>query len=111
ANEQRRVALANEQTAKEQELLARRRFYAAQMNMAMQAWEAGDPARTLELLETQRPKFDQDDLRSFEWYYLWRLCHGGLRSRMKGLTTTVHSVLFLPDGKTLASALYSSVKL
>lgn len=96
--------------AKEQELLARRRFYAAQTNLAMQAWEGGDLARTLELLETQRPKFDQDDLRSFEWYYLWRLCHGGLTSRMTGLTGTVYSAVFLPDGKTLASTGGGAIK-
>ena len=41
--------------ASQQELLARRRFYAAQMNLANQAWETGRLPRTMELLETQRP--------------------------------------------------------
>src|SRR5260221_471567 len=57
--------------ASEQELLARRRFYAAQMNLANQAVEAGQPGRALELLETQRPKAAAEDLRAFEWYQLW----------------------------------------
>src|SRR5262249_8272575 len=67
AKQQRGIALEQGRIAREQELLARRRFYAAQSNLALQAWEAGQPARTLELLESLRPKFDQDDLRGFDW--------------------------------------------
>src|SRR5438132_5432545 len=66
AKEQRGIAVEQEKIAKEQELTARRRFYAAQMNLAMQAWETGQPARVLELLESQRPRFDEEDLRVFE---------------------------------------------
>ena len=69
-------ARASESAARSQEGLARRRFYAAQMNLAMQAWEAGQPAHMLQLLESQRPRFDEEDLRGFDWYYLWRLCQG-----------------------------------
>jgi WD40 repeat protein/serine/threonine protein kinase/Flp pilus assembly protein TadD len=87
--------------------VANLRYYAAQMNLAMQAWEAGDPARTLELLETQRPRFDQEDQRKFEWYYLWQLCNHGLRAR---LNHDADVVAFLPDG-TLASTGLGSFKL
>jgi WD40 repeat protein/serine/threonine protein kinase/tetratricopeptide (TPR) repeat protein len=91
-------AKVQEGIAKQKERTERQRYYAAQLNLAMQAWEVGDPARTLELLETQRPKFDQEDLRDFGWYYLWQLCHRGLRTR---LNHEGHLVAFLPDG-TLA---------
>src|SRR5262249_24690852 len=64
--------------ASAQEMLARRRFYDAEMNLANQAWEAGEFARTADLLETQQPHPGQPDLRSFEWYYLWGLCNGRL---------------------------------
>ena len=73
------------------------------MNLAMQAWHAGDAPRVLELLEGQRPKVDQDDLRGFEWFYLWRLCNGG-RMHLKGHTDAVLGLSYSPDGKTLASA-------
>ena len=39
AKKQQGIAEAETARTKEAELLARRRFYAAQMNLAMQAWE------------------------------------------------------------------------
>jgi WD40 repeat protein/serine/threonine protein kinase/tetratricopeptide (TPR) repeat protein len=104
ATEQRGIAEKNEKTAKSQTLLASRRFYASQMNLAMQAWRAGEMPRVLELLEGQRPAPDEEDLRGFEWYYLWRLCNGGHRLYLHGHTGAVLSVAFSPDGTTLASA-------
>ena len=65
--------------ASEQEMLARRRFYAAQMNLANQAWEAGQLARTADLLETQQPHPEgAGSAIPFEWFYLWDLCNGRL---------------------------------
>jgi WD40 repeat protein/serine/threonine protein kinase/tetratricopeptide (TPR) repeat protein len=104
ATKESKRAREEETRAKANELLARRRFYAAQMNLAMQAWEAGNPARVLELLEGQRPKFDQDDLRGFEWYYLWRLCQSGKRFTLRGYQGEIWCIAFSPDGQTLASA-------
>jgi WD40 repeat protein/serine/threonine protein kinase/tetratricopeptide (TPR) repeat protein len=104
ADEQRGIARANEKLAKAQTLLANRRLYASQMNLAMQAWRAGEVPRVLELLEGQRPGLNDTDLRGFEWYYLWWLCHGGRRVAIKRHTGGVPSVAFSPNGKTLASA-------
>jgi WD40 repeat protein len=111
AQKQEKLAKQNAQRAVEQSgiaeaqtLLARRRFYASQMNLAMQAWRAGEMPRVLELLEGQRPVPDEEDLRGFEWYYLWRLCNGGHRLYLNGHTGAVLSVAFSPDGTTLASA-------
>src|SRR5262249_27977028 len=46
------TAKVQEKLAKKQELLALRRYYANQMNLAYQAWEKGNLARTLDLLES-----------------------------------------------------------
>ncbi len=93
-------------------VFARRRFYAAQMNLAMQAWEAGQVARMLQLLESQRPRFDQDDLRGFDWYYLWRLCQGAYRYSLPTLNyDNASPVAISPDGKTLASGYGGTVRL
>jgi WD40 repeat protein/serine/threonine protein kinase/Flp pilus assembly protein TadD len=103
ANERAEEAKKQQAIARKQELLARRRFYAAQTNLALQAWEAGQPARALELLESLRPKLDQEDLRGFDWYYLWRLCHRNLHRTMGAPGEVVHALAVTPDGKTLVS--------
>jgi WD40 repeat protein/serine/threonine protein kinase/tetratricopeptide (TPR) repeat protein len=104
----REKALASEGVAlgkaRASELLARWRYHNAQMNLAMQAWRAGEAPRVLELLEGQRPQADEEDLRGFEWFYLWRLCNGGRRVPIQGHTTAAVSLAFSPDGRTLASA-------
>jgi WD40 repeat protein/serine/threonine protein kinase len=92
-----------ETLAKEKELLARRRFYASQTNLASQASEARQTARVLELLEGLRPRPGEEDLRTFEWYYLWRLLHGGRRLALHGHSRIVTGLAYSPDGKTLAS--------
>jgi WD40 repeat protein/tRNA A-37 threonylcarbamoyl transferase component Bud32 len=51
----------------------RRRLYAADMFQAGQAWEKGDLGTVEALLRQHVPPTDSPDLRSFEWYYLWRL--------------------------------------
>jgi WD40 repeat protein/serine/threonine protein kinase len=101
--EERDRAVQQQHRAELAELDARRRFYAGQMYLAHQAWEANNPARVLELLEGQRPGPDEPDLRSFEWYYLWRLCHQGHRLTLKVPDTQVACLAFSPDGKTLAA--------
>jgi WD40 repeat protein/serine/threonine protein kinase/tetratricopeptide (TPR) repeat protein len=103
AKQQRGIAVEQGRIAKEQELLARRRFYASQISLAHQAWEAGNPARALELLEGLRPKFDEPDLRTFEWFYLWRLCHPGRQLNWRWGQGQIDVVAFSPDGHTLAS--------
>ena len=63
----------------------------------------------LELLEGQRPRFDQTDLRTFEWYYLWQRCHRDCRLNLHFLRAPELSTVALsPDGKTLAAQWGSS---
>ncbi|MBX7073033.1 MAG: protein kinase [Pirellulales bacterium] len=70
------------QLAQDKELLERQRLYAAEMNLAQQALTAGHSARVLDLLENHRPKGGEPDLRGFEWHYLWREIHPGLRATL-----------------------------
>src|SRR4051794_8217130 len=94
-------ALAEELAAREQQL--QRTLYAAHMNLAQHAWEAGGTDRVQELLEQHRPKPSETDHRGFEWYYLFRLCHAELLT-LKGHTDGVHGIAYSPDGNRLASA-------
>jgi serine/threonine protein kinase/WD40 repeat protein len=80
ANEQKALeARASEaalrKQAQEQELAARRRAYASDMNVAIQAFDASNLGRALDLLNRQRPGPGQKDLRGWEWRYLWGLTH------------------------------------
>jgi WD40 repeat protein len=52
-----------------------------------------------------RPAQDEEDLRGFEWYYLWRLCHSELLT-LPGTTAAVS-----PDGNDIAAAGDDGVRL
>jgi WD40 repeat protein len=48
------------------------------MNVALHAWYAGNVQRVLELLKRHMPASGAEDLRQFEWYYLFKLCQRSL---------------------------------
>jgi WD40 repeat protein/tRNA A-37 threonylcarbamoyl transferase component Bud32 len=97
--------------------IARRIRYAADMHSAHAAWEANDVPRMAALLERHRTIQEggpeRDDLRGFEWRYLWRLSHGEKRSWLAhrppatspgAPSSSPVLVAFSPDGKMLATA-------
>ncbi|HKB03901.1 MAG TPA: protein kinase [Gemmataceae bacterium] len=88
--------------ARDEALAARRHLYDAHMNLAQAAWRAADVARVLELLNDHRPGPGQEDLRGFEWYYLWRLAHREALT-FQGHRREINADAFAPDGKTVAS--------
>jgi class 3 adenylate cyclase len=85
------------------ERAARRERYAAQMSLADQAWKSGNFGRAVELLEAQRPAPGREDLRGFEWRYLWHRCRAGDHATLCGHTDATISLAFAPDGRTLAT--------
>jgi WD40 repeat protein/serine/threonine protein kinase len=93
------------QIAENRELSARQNLYFARIGPAQQAWENGDVAEMLSLLDSLRPEPKQEDLRHFEWYYLWRLAKAHHRT-LYGHTGYAVSVAFSPLGDVLASASY-----
>ncbi|HYV36666.1 MAG TPA: protein kinase, partial [Gemmataceae bacterium] len=123
---QLQVAVAHEQQAKKNEQAAQKErdevkalneklkaiqaelrstLYAAHMNLAQHAWEAGAIGRVRELLEQHWPKPEETDLRGFEWHFQYRLCYPELLT-LKGHASYVECVVFSPDGKRVASASY-----
>jgi WD40 repeat protein/serine/threonine protein kinase len=89
--------------AKERQL--QRTLYAAHINLAKNALDAGGSQRVLDLLNQHRPKPGEPDLRGFEWHYLNRLCHQE-QLTLKGHSSKVGGVAISPDGKLLASISY-----
>ncbi|MCH2125856.1 MAG: protein kinase [Pirellulaceae bacterium] len=90
------------QLAEQREQETRKFLYAAQMNIAVDAWQRGDVAVVREILEAHLPSEGQEDLRSFEWHYLWNLSHQEQRT-LRGHEHYVLSVAHSLDGKVLAS--------
>ena len=81
----------------------RRFLYAAEMHLAAQAWEANNIARLRELVERQAPRDGEEDLRGFEWSYLWRLYHKSSELFTLQHDVQVWAVAISPDGKLVAS--------
>ncbi len=90
------------QSAASNELLARKRFYAAEINLAQHALEQGETARVLELLEHQRPRESVSDLRGFEWNYLYHQIQSRLHRTWTISKQEIHHLTFSPDGRWLA---------
>ncbi|HRZ58189.1 MAG TPA: hypothetical protein P5525_22345, partial [Candidatus Paceibacterota bacterium] len=62
--------------AQDAERLAEQQAYAANINLAHQAWKESNLGRVRRLLAQTRPRPGQEDLRGWEWRYLWRLSQG-----------------------------------
>jgi WD40 repeat protein len=100
-----------------QEDRARRFQYAADMQLAQRLLaelrHTSDLDRVLELLDRQRPREGQTDLRDWEWYYLWRQCHRDRTALLGAPFNQVRQegvesfgrVLFTPDGQVVVGDL------
>ncbi|HEY3863414.1 MAG TPA: protein kinase [Verrucomicrobiae bacterium] len=89
--------------AESEELAARRNAYNSDMNLAQQALAANNLGRAQRLLERQRPKPVQQDLRGWEWRYLWSQTRGDEHEvLLEGAGRTSSPLAFSADGWLLA---------
>jgi eukaryotic-like serine/threonine-protein kinase len=102
-NELRTRAEANASSAQEQRKRAEvreaemgRLFYAADMNLAQQAWEQNNIGRLDQLLQETQAFPD----RGFEWYHWQRQTHLCLNT-LKGHSWYISSVTFSPDSQRI----------
>ncbi len=106
-----RQALSQTLRAETSEREARKNLYFADMNVAQSELVEGNVESAIALLERHRPKPGQEDLRHFEWHYLWRQTH---REQFTLLADddpkdevkpdALFDVAFAPSGNLLASA-------
>ena len=89
-----------EENAKKEAERFRRLSYLSDMNAALHLWQTGDTGRAAGLLKRHLPQLGKEDLRRFEWYYLFKLCQRSL------VTPTIEcssaAVAYSPDGRRLA---------
>jgi WD40 repeat protein/serine/threonine protein kinase len=104
AEEKTKIAEDETKKAEQKTKEARRLLYSSDLIAAHQAWQDGHLARARELLERQRPQEGEEDLRGFEWRYLWRLCRDGSLHTFGHTGPDFHAVSFTLDGRMLASA-------
>jgi WD40 repeat protein len=115
ARQEKQRADTEADSARLAERQARRHLYAAHMNLAQRAAEAGETGRVQDLLKATLPVPGEEDLRGFEWFYFWRLAHSE-RATLKGADNDtrggIYGVAFSPDGKLLAAGgAYGTLKL
>lgn len=78
-------------------------LYAADVNLASEAIQGGDYGLARRTLAGLKPRPGEDDLRGFEWRYLWNICQGDQVATLSGHAWIVTCAAFSPDGKSLAS--------
>jgi WD40 repeat protein/serine/threonine protein kinase len=103
-------ALAAEKLAKEQSrraddqaLAYRKKAYASAINLIQQALSVDNLGRAQDLLNQQRPEPGQtNDLRGWEWRYLWQQCQSDAQLILCDNRNTVSSLSVTRDGRWLA---------
>jgi WD40 repeat protein len=108
ANQLAAAEAAQRQLIADKERSARQNLYAADMNLAQQAIEAGNYGRAEELLAAYLPEAGGDDLRGFEWFHFWQRVRGDNVGVLRGHDQVVSSLLLSRDGQRLFSAGFDS---
>ncbi len=80
----------------------RRHTYASDMGLAHQSINAGDLGRARRLLDKYYPNADEQDLRGFEWRYLWSQSQGDQQSDLGPYVGFLSGVTISPDGQFVA---------
>jgi len=94
---------ANRQRAEAYADKVRLNLYAADMNVAAQAYQRGDNGLARRTLASLMPRPGEPDLRGFEWALLSNLCRGEQLATLSGHGWIVNCAAFSPNGRLLAT--------
>jgi serine/threonine protein kinase len=106
ALESARTATENERIAQDNARQARLNAYAGDMNLAQVSIDQGNIGKAVRILERNNPRPGQEDIRHWEWRYLWQQTQGDKRSSLLLFEDGVRTVEHSPDGKQLAITLW-----
>lgn len=90
------------QNAREKARILRQNLYSADMNLAQRALADNNLGRAVELVRKYLPNEGEDDLRGFEWRYLWQQTRGQETGTL-ALDNFINSLAFSPDGQRFAT--------
>jgi WD40 repeat protein len=101
----------------QEQLIVRRNLYTADMRVAQLAWAEGNLQQAQTLLREHLPKAGREDLRGFEWRYLWNLCQDESRFTFTSVnfanaetTGRRHGLVLAADGRTVIAASGSTLR-
>ncbi|MCI0542102.1 MAG: protein kinase [Verrucomicrobiales bacterium] len=101
----------------QEQLIVRRNLYTADMRVAQLAWAEGNLQQAQTLLREHLPKASREDLRGFEWRYLWNLCQDESRFTFTNVnfanaetTGRRHGLVLAADGRTVIAASGSTLR-
>ncbi len=83
-------------------------LYVAHLQMAQQDWRDGAVRRVRELLDKDKPSDTGGDRRSFEWYFLDKLCKRAESTPAFESDDIISNVVVAPDGRFACLALNDS---
>jgi WD40 repeat protein len=104
-------AHAGEQEAQRAAAILRRTAYVGDMALVQQAIGEGNLGRAKSLLARYLPKAQEDDLRGFEWRYLWAQAGSDEVARLGEYRGWVGGLAVSPDGIYLASEASGSIEI
>lgn len=99
SDQQSQVAIAEARRAQAKELQARQVSYASDMALASHALEVGNLGRALALLNRYAVHPGPQDLRGWEWSYLWQQCQSAELFQLASLSNGVLSLSASADGR------------
>jgi len=88
--------------AAESEQRARRLLYVSDMNLAQESLRLNNLGKAQRLLDRHRPQPAEEDLRGWEWRYLWQLTRSSALATLASQPTPAFSLSFSPDATRLA---------
>jgi eukaryotic-like serine/threonine-protein kinase len=102
AETEQQRADAEARKAAENQQRSQRLLYVSDMNNAQEALKENNVGKARRLLDRHRPQTDEEDVRGWEWRYLWQLTRSSALVTLTNRPARVFSVSFSPDGLRLA---------